>query len=322
MRTTVAVRDRGIHLSTRDALLVVSREGDVLDRIPVEDIDVVSVESLGVTITSAAVATLLDAGVVLLLAGKDHLPAGMLMPFARHWLTNERLRSQVGCPEPLRKQLWLRIVRAKLRMQSLALQEHSPGRTRLLSLADRVRSGDPANVEAQGARVYWSQVFTSEIDRLGLPAFRRRRDGNPPNGLLNYGYAVLRAAVARGICQAGLHPGLGLAHANRSNPYCLADDLMEGYRPVVDLRVRELLAAGSSKVDPDTKANLLGILSDRVELPEGSFDVTEAIGRTASSLSTVLMDAYRGREEKSRREKGKAISSAREFADGLVLPGM
>jgi CRISPR-associated protein Cas1 len=146
----------------------------------------------------------------------------------------------------------------------------------LLNLVPRVRSGDPANVEAHAARVYWPALFGD--------AFRRLPEGEPPNGLLNYGYMVLRACVARALCGAGLHPAFGLHHHNRGNPFCLADDLLEPLRPLVDVRVKALVAAGTTDVTREAKVQLLTVLTETVQMGGEKGPLMVALERVAASL--------------------------------------
>jgi len=159
----------------------------------------------------------------------------------------------------------------------------------LTALVSRVRSGDPANVEARASRLYWPALFDDKD-------FRRRHDRGaaPPNNLLNYGYMVLRAATARAVCGAGLHPSLGIAHHNKYNAFCLADDLMEPYRPFVDVRVRKLWRGGAREVDQETKRTLLEVLTDTVTIEGNKGPLMVALHRTAASMVAVVG----GEEEK------------------------
>ena len=161
------------------------------------------------------------------------------------------MAEQVAVGKPLRKQLWRQLVRAKIRAQALNLPADCPARQKLLELSSGVRSGDPANVEAHAARVYWQNWLPDE-------AFRRDADGDGVNALLNYGYAIVRAAVARALVAAGLLPALGLFHCNRSNAFCLADDLMEPLRPLVDRRVRESAPARPRGVEAGNESGTAG----------------------------------------------------------------
>jgi CRISPR-associated protein Cas1 len=237
IKRTIEISQQPAHLTVRnEQLLLLPKDGNGQEppraSIPCEDIGVVLVEHCGTTYSHAALERLLHHGAALVICGRDHLPAGMLLPVGEHSQIVPRLQQQIAIGKPLRKQLWKQIVQAKIRAQAANLAPGSAVRSRLLNLARNVRSGDPSNVEAQAARSYW-QVWLSDGDRTdGEPHasfrtdrgdFRRDPAGPPPNNLLNYGYAIMRAAVARAIVSAGLTPALGIQHHQRSNAFCLAD---------------------------------------------------------------------------------------------------
>jgi CRISPR-associated protein Cas1 len=246
------------YLSVKHDQLVITREREVVGTVPCEDIGVVIVDHPAVTYTHGVLTTLARFGGVVIACGPDHHPASIIHPLEANTLHTERLRLQVESSRPCSKRIWQQIVRAKVRAQADNLTTGDPAHKRLITLAAEVRSGDPANVEAQAAKVYWKALFPGD-------AFRRDPDGAPPNNLLNYGYMALRAAVARAIGAAGLHPSIGLHHRNRYNPFCLADDLMEPLRPVVDLRVQALWSNGQSQIDRETKTELLGLMTDALD---------------------------------------------------------
>ncbi len=298
IKRTIEISQKPAHLTVRnEQLLLLSRDGDEQEppraSIPCEDIGVVLVEHAGTTFSHAALERLLYHGAALVICGRDHLPAGMLLPVGEHSQVVPRLKQQIGLAKPLRKQLWKQIVQAKIRAQAANLVPGSDVRSRLLNLARNVRSGDPNNVEAQAARSYW-QVWLSDrgnmedgphtpfrSDRL---YFRRDPAGPPPNNLLNYGYAIIRAAVARAIVSAGLTPALGIQHHQRSNAFCLADDLMEPLRPLVDDRVRELWCSEQEALTPPTKAALLELLTLRVRTDDATGPLMVGLHRYVASL--------------------------------------
>lgn len=272
IKRTVEISQHPAHLTVRDGQLLILRKDeppqrlpaqppDLVATIPCEDLGVLLVEHAGCTYSHAALAQLLRCGVATVICGQDHLPAGMLLPFSEHAEVVRRLRLQLAIRAPLRKGLWKQIVAAKVRAQAANLPRGSAARTRLQVLARAVRSGDPTNVEAQAARAYWAAWLT---DVQCADGFRRLRDGPPPNNLLNYGYAVVRAAVARAIVSGGLLPAIGLKHCHRANYFCLADDLLEPLRPLVDARVQALVRAGETELHPGAKRALLEVLVQRV----------------------------------------------------------
>jgi CRISPR-associated protein Cas1 len=286
IKRTLEISREPAHLSVRNEQLVLKRDGQTIGTVPCEDIGVVLVDHPQTTYTHGALAKLAESDAAVVICGRDHLPAAILLPMADHSQVVWRLDAQLAVSRPLRKQLWRQLVVAKIQAQARNVPADQPAHRKLLALAREVRSGDPTNIEAQAARVYWANwldqgsVPNSCSEELGtdpLPPtvdplariFRRDPDLPGLNSFLNYGYAVLRAAVARAIVAAGLLPSLGLYHRNRSNPFCLADDLIEPLRPLVDDRVRELHRQGYEELAQPAKAALLEILADRVSLGAG-----------------------------------------------------
>ena len=197
--------------------------------IPIEDIGVMVLDNKRITITQGVLAALLDNTVAVIICDNKRMPTGMLLPLSGNTLYQERFRNQVEAAVPLRKQLWQQTVKAKIENQAFCLQKNtSKSFAPLHVLARSVRSDDADNNEAQAAAYYWKNIFPN------LPDFTRDKDGIPPNNLLNYGYAILRAVIARALVGSGLLPVYGIHHHNRYNAYCLADDIMEPYRPFVD----------------------------------------------------------------------------------------
>ncbi|MFQ5425290.1 MAG: type II CRISPR-associated endonuclease Cas1 [Phycisphaerae bacterium] len=293
IKRTVEISQQPAYLCVKDdQLLVVARDEErtILARIPCEDIGVVLVEHPATTFSHAALTRLLYHGAVLVICGRDHLPAGMLLPVGQHTRIVPRIHLQIGLRKPVRKRLWKQIVQAKIRAQADNFPPASPAHARLLGLARTVRSGDPTNVEAQAARAYWA-AYRDELD---APDFRRLADGSPPNNLLNYGYAVLRAAVARAVVAAGFVPALGLHHHNRSNAFCLADDLIEPLRPLVDDCVRDLCGAGTGELDTATKTTLLELLTATVCTGDQTGPLMVALHHMVASL----VRCYEGTDRK------------------------
>lgn len=197
--------------------------------IPIEDIGVMVLDNKQITITQGVLAALLNNTVAVITCDNKRMPTGMLLPLSGNTLHQERFRNQIEAAVPLRKQLWQQTVKAKIENQAFCLQKNtSKSFTPLHVLARSVRSDDADNNEAQAAAYYWKNIFPN------LPDFTRDKEGTPPNNLLNYGYAILRAVIARALVGSGLLPVYGIHHHNRYNAYCLADDIMEPYRPFVD----------------------------------------------------------------------------------------
>jgi CRISPR-associated protein Cas1 len=255
--------------------------------VPCEDIGVVVVDHGEVTYTHQALARLVEFGAAVVFCGANHLPAGLLLPLAGQTEVAHRTLIQAAAARPVRKRLWKQIIRTKVRHQADNLPTDSAARRHLEELIPRVRSGDPDNIEAQAARVYWSAWLD------GAP-FRRETDGGDvANGLLNYGYAVARAAVARALVAAGLNPALGLHHRHRANPFCLADDLLEPLRPWVDVIVSHRLAAGVQSVDRASKTALVELLTRTVKCGDQTGPLMVALHRTCASLVRCLAGADR-----------------------------
>ncbi len=286
IKRTIEISQQALHLAVRHEQLVLKPPGfgtEEVASIPCEDIGLVVVDHPGSSYTHAALAQLLDAGAAVIICDAKHLPAGILLPFSRHTEVVWRLDDQIVLPRPRRKRLWQQIVSAKIRNQAANLDHEPEIKQRLLVMARNVKSGDPANVEAQAARLYWLAWLDEKA------GFQRRCEGEDIiNVLLNYGYAVLRAAVARALVAAGLHPALGLYHSNRSNSFCLADDFMEPLRPMVDAVVRRLVGARVQHLDREAKSQLLGMLAATVWLGDETGPFLVALQRSVGSLSRCI----------------------------------
>jgi CRISPR-associated protein Cas1 len=237
------------------------------------------------TYSHHALTELAENGATVVLCGPDHLPAALLLPMIEHSQVVWRIRDQIGATRPLQKRLWQQIVVAKVKGQARNLPDGSPAQKKLLALAGNVRSGDPANIEAQAARIYWQHwLWAADDDVTARERFRRDPDGEGLNGFLNYGYAIVRAAISRAIVSAGLTPAVGIHHSNRANAFCLADDLIEPFRPLVDDHVRELDRQGYENLDQETKARLLELLTVPLELKDETGPAMVMLHRMIASL--------------------------------------
>ena len=258
--------------------------------VPVEDIGMLVLENQQISLTHYLLDKLVSANVAVITCNDTHHPTGMLMPLESNTLQSERFRAQILASEPLKKQLWQQTVKAKISNQAMILKKWD-GKYKLLSnLAKSVKSGDEGNNEAIAAAHYWQNLFPPAWN------FYRKRDGIPPNNLLNYGYAIVRAGMARAIVGAGLLPTLGIFHRNRYNAYCLADDLMEPNRPYVDMVVRNIIDK-TSAVETITqllKVELLKIPTLDVILADDKSPLMVAMQRTAVSAAR----CYAGEQRK------------------------
>ncbi len=222
--------------------------------IPIEDIGVVILDNKRITITTGAMEALLANNSALITCDNHSMPVGLMLPLSGNTLQSERFADQISASLPLKKQLWQQTIRQKILGQAAMLNRYTAAETKCMTKwANDVRSGDPDNIEARAAAYYWKNIFTQH------PGFVRNRDGEPPNNLLNYGYAILRAVIARSLTGSGLLPTLGIHHHNRYNAYCLADDIMEPYRPLVDEVVIKIMQTVSdySEITKEIKQQLL-----------------------------------------------------------------
>lgn len=257
--------------------------------VPIEDIGMLVLEHQQITLSHYLLDKLVANNTAVITCNETHHPSGMLLPLESHTIQSERFRAQIEASEPLKKQLWQQTVKAKINNQAAVFKKWGLGSRLLTNLAADVKSGDAGNHEAIAAAHYWQNLLPSAWQ------FFRKRDGPPPNNLLNYGYAILRATMARAIAGAGLLPTLGIFHRNRYNAYCLADDIMEPYRPFVDVIVRSIIDQ-TSVVDvltQELKVQLLKLPTVDVLLGEETSPLMVATQRTATSLARCYLGEQR-----------------------------
>lgn len=278
MDQIVDIASDGLHLSVLRGFMVVSLEKHEQGRVPLDDIHAVIIHAHGVTWTTSLVVALAERGALVVVCAANHAPVAVISPIQGHHAQGAKMRAQWNAPQPLMKQLWRHVVKAKIGMQASLLDaQDNVAANALTMMARRVRSGDPENLEAQAARRYWPLLLGSE--------FRRDQGAAGANALLNYGYTVVRSSVARAIIAAGLHPTIGLHHHNRSNSFALADDLMEPFRPLVDRLVQRLTREGVDSVSPEAKRRLAGLIGFDVRLAGAISPVSIATQRLAQSLA-------------------------------------
>jgi CRISPR-associated protein Cas1 len=277
MERIVDIATDGRHLSAHRGFLLVSQEREEVGRIPLDDVAAVIVHAHGVTWTTSLVVALAERGALIVLCGSNHSPVAVCTPLDGHHGQNARMRAQWDAGKPLTKQLWREIVVAKISWQAAILEARGIPADAFMMLARRVRSGDPDNIEAQAARRYWPLLMGEK--------FRRDREAGGINGMLNYGYTVLRSMIARSVIAAGLHPSIGIHHANRGNAFALADDLVEPFRPLVDAMTMQLTARGCLEVTPEVKRAFAGLIALDLPSENGMTTVTVAATRLAQSLS-------------------------------------
>jgi CRISPR-associated protein Cas1 len=255
--------------------------------IPVEDIGVVLLDNRQITITHGLMEALLSNGCALITCDNRHMPIGLHLPLSGNTLQSERFAAQIEASLPLKKQLWQQTIQAKITNQAHVLEATRGAIVKNMHVwAGSVKSGDSENMEARAAVYYWSNLFSN---------FTRGQEGAPPNNLLNYGYAILRAIVARALTASGLLPTLGIHHHNRYNAYCLADDIMEPYRPFVDNLVVKIVDEGKgiSELSKELKGELLSIPVLDVIIGGKRSPLQVAAGQTAASLAKCYLGETR-----------------------------
>ena len=269
------------HLSAfRGFMLVHSTEKnnkEELRRIPLDDIAAVIGNAHGLSYTNNLLVALAERGIPFVLCGTNHNIVGILLAVDGCYNQAKRFDAQISTSVPATKKIWSQIVKAKLGWQAIVLEKAGLPSNYLKNLIKKVKSGDPTNIEAQGARKYWTLLFGS--------AFRRDRTAEGINTLLNYGYTILRSTTARSVVAAGLHPTIGLHHKNESNPMRLVDDLMEPFRPIVDLRVWQLHKSGKNEINPETKQEIASCMFTDLQTNLGVSPLFVCVQRCAISLA-------------------------------------
>lgn len=276
MDQVVDIETDGRHLSRERGFMKISEDGTEIGRVALDQIAAVIVHANGTTWSNSLLCEMADRGVPVVLCGRNHAPRSVLLPLEGHHMQGARMRAQWHAKSPLIKQTWKRIVIAKIDMQAAALEAIGQPFAPVAIMKRKVASGDSANVESQAARYYWPLMMGDE--------FRRDRSAPGMNALLNYGYTVLRAATARAIVAAGLHPTIGLHHANRGNAFALADDLMEPFRPLVDCTARGLSSRNGNEVDSEAKHTLARLIALDLPLGDGLTPISVALYKLATSL--------------------------------------
>lgn len=280
------------YLRKSQSQLIVEYPGEDQNQksVPIEDIGIIVLDHYQITISQALLTSLIDNSAAIVNCNQQHLPEGLMLPMFDHHTFTEKVREQINASEPLKKNLWQQTVAAKIRNQAAVLHSLGLKNVNMQHWADNVRSGDPDNYEARAAAYYWDVLFES------IPDFRRHRFGDPPNNLLNYGYAILRSVIARALVGSGLMTFVGIHHHNKYNPYCLADDIMEPYRPYVDLVVLDILKQDEiiEELTPDIKRKLLVIPALDLMIDGQKSPLMIAAGRT----SAAVMKCFEGSQRK------------------------
>ena len=256
----------------------------------IEDLGVVVLDNRQITITSGVLEALLENNCAVITCDSKSMPVGLMLPLYGNTTQNERFRYQLDASVPLKKQLWQQTIKMKIDNQASVLQRCRGAGVKCMRVwANSVKSGDPENLEARAAAYYWKELF------VDVEEFTRGREGVPPNNLLNYGYAILRAVVARALVISGLLPTLGIHHHNRYNAYCLADDIMEPYRPYVDELVYDIVYNGVDykELNKELKIRLLEIPTIEVKIGGRRSPLMVAVSQTTASLYKCFSGEFR-----------------------------
>ncbi len=267
------------YLSVKQKQLVVHlREEDVQKQLPLEDVGYIILENPQITISTGAIQQMAENNIAVIFCDSKYMPTSMLFHLDTHFVQQERFRHQVNASQPLKKQLWQQTIKAKINNQAAVLNENGKDAQALHQMAKDVLSGDSSGREAKAAKAYWKRLFG--------PEFGRERFGEWPNPMLNYGYAILRAATARALAASGLLNTLGIHHRNKYNAFCLADDIMEPYRPWVDREVYRIYGTDEQpELSQSHKAALLNVLTHDTVLGKEISPLMIALQRTAQSLA-------------------------------------
>jgi CRISPR-associated protein Cas1 len=277
----IDISEQPVFMNVTNRLLSIKPKNGEGHTVPLGDIAALVISHRAASMTHAVLDGIAGKGGIVVICDERHMPSGMLLPMCSHHLQTERFSAQAAASIPLRKGIWRQIVKNKIRNQGQLLKELLGDDGGIMPLVSKVRSGDPVNMEARAARIYWRCLFENICD------FRRDIDADGVNSWLNYGYAVLRAITARAVCAAGLHPTLGVNHHNRYNPFCLADDLMEPFRPLVDQAVWTLASRGNpeEELNPKLKRAIISSILCRVCLNCEAVTIFNALSRAAASLA-------------------------------------
>jgi CRISP-associated protein Cas1 len=270
------------YLKTEKQQLLIKQHNSIVASIPFEDLQAILLSHPQITVSIGVLQRCIKHNLPVIVCDDKYLPCGFFHAPLSNSLHTKIIKYQVGAKLPLKKQIWKRIVQAKIRHQASLLKAEGKSSNTLMVLQSKVRSGDPDNIEAQAASVYWQELFGNR--------FRRDQNADGINSLLNYGYAVVRAATARALAGSGLNTTLGIFHRNQYNHFCLADDLMEVARPMVDAKVFEMVGKEIVQITSQSKSELLSILQSEVKFMGEAFYLTNALQRSSKSLSNALAE--------------------------------
>ncbi len=278
----IEIQSEDQHISLTRGFLVICREHEEIARVSLDDIGVLLLSSQRISLTKNIITELSNRGTILILCGKSYIPESIIVPVVGNYLFTEIFKHQMDASLPLRKNVWKEVVAQKIINQSKVLEYYKRSETAKLlqNISKQVKSGDSDNREGYAARVYWSSLFGE--------SFTRDQDAEGINSLLNYAYTILRSAMIRAIISTGLQPALGVHHSNKLNPFCLADDFMEIYRPIADLLVRLIIEEQEPIINPHTKKILTTLLWVQVQTTQGKSPVFQSMNYLCSSYAKLV----------------------------------
>lgn len=275
------IAEENRYISLKRGFIVIQQGNQELGSVPLDDIAVLLLSAQGVTVTKNILNALSERGCITIFCGSNYIPQSMVVPVANHTYFTKIIKTQINATEPFKKRIWQQIVIQKIKNQSLNLKFCQKDNVDFVEKISRmVKSGDPDNREAYAAKIYWKSLFGD--------SFIRNKDGDGVNAFLNYGYAILRAAMVRAICSHGLIPSLGIHHDNNMNQFCLADDLFEIFRPIVDRFVYKLYESGETELKPENKRVLANLLKVKVHTSEGETQIVQSMQYMMSSFVKAL----------------------------------
>ena len=278
MHRVIDISSENTKLRTKHSQLVITQENNEETNIPIEDINIVIINHPSITMSQSVICKLAENKAAVLFCSTNQMPHALSLPLSGNHIHPARLNHQINASQPLNKKLWQSVIKCKINRQGDVLAYFAGHDAGLYAMSRRVLSGDTNNLEAQAAQRYWPKLMGK--------SFRRHRHGGGANILLNYGYSILRAAVARALCATGLHPALGIHHHNQSNSFALADDMIEVWRPFIDAKVREhFLDFADDTLDTDKKRILMSVLMESVQFEQQLLPMQLAIERMAVSLA-------------------------------------
>ena len=278
------ITEENRYISLKRGFIVIQKGTEELGAVPLDDIAILLLTAQGVTLSKNVINAISEKGGITIFCGKNYQPQSMAIPVYSHSLFTKIIKSQINASEPLKKRIWQKIVIQKITNQSLALQFCKKQNDSIIieKISKTVKSGDSDNREAYAARMYWKYLFGD--------SFKRDKDAEGINSFLNYGYAIMRAGMARALCAHGLLPALGIHHDNNLNQFCLADDLFEIYRPIVDVLCFKLWEEGEKELNPNNKQKFAKLLKVMVHTSEGESQVVQSMQYLAASYANALQN--------------------------------